>query len=109
MSLLGLLPQSVTITTVTPGARDGYGRRSQSTATTTVSGRIGQAQTSETTGDRDTVASRFTLYLEPDAVISRADRVTVDGVSYEVDGDPWPVMGASTVHHLEVPLRRVEA
>jgi hypothetical protein len=104
-----LLAQQVTITTVTAGSRDAYGRPSQSVTSTTVAGRIDQQQTTERVGDQDVVSTRFVLYLDPTVTIHPQDRVTVGGITYQVDGEPWAVQGARAVHHLEVPLRLVEA
>lgn len=109
MSFTTLLAQTVTLTTVTEGSRDVYGRPTKSTATATVNGRLDQQQTTETVGDRDVTTTRLVLFLEPTATVTSTTRATVGGVTYQVDGDPWPVLGARSVHHLEVPVRRVDA
>lgn len=114
MSLAALLNETVTLATVTlatvtSGARDSYGRPGTSTTTQTVNGRLDQRQTVETVGDRDVTTTRFVLYLEPGVTVHPQDRVTVGGVTYQVDGEPWQAQGARAVHHLEVPLRLVEA
>lgn len=109
MTFAALLSQTVTLTTVTTGARDSYGRPTHTTTTQTVNGRVDQKQTIETVGDRDVTSTRFVLYLDPTVTVHPQDRVTVGTVTYQVDGEPWAVQGGRAVHHLEVPLRLVEA
>lgn len=110
MSLAGLLNQTVTITTVTEGTtKDAYGEPVPTTTTVTTTGRVGQTQTTENIDDRLAVVSRDVLFLGPDETITPRSKVTVDGVDYMVDGDPSVVRGASSPHHIEVPLRRISA
>ena len=46
----------------------------------------------------------WVLYLAPDADVKASDRVEVDGVEYEVIGDPHPVQSPRGTHHVEVDL-----
>lgn len=109
MSIASLLPQTVTVTTVTAGADDVFGNPARSTAATTVPGRLDQISTTEQVDGRDVTVTRTVLYLNPDVTITDQDRVTVDGRTYEVDGQPSVVYDAVRPHHLEVPLRETTA
>ena len=76
------------------------------------------AGTTETTDPaRTAVAIRWNLFLPPDSDIVSGDRVTFDGVLYEVDGMPLAWSGASGIDtngvfgvldHIAAQLVRVE-
>lgn len=106
----GLLFDSVTI--VSPVEEtDRYGSTVKSWDTTTstvIRGRIRQRSTTESGDGREARTSTHVLFCLPSVTIGAMDRVTCDGVAYEVDGRPLPAKGGSGVHHLEVPLRTVE-
>lgn len=70
--------------------------------------RLEQTDATEILVGRDTDVSNWLLFLPPDAVITPADQVVVDAVTYQVVGEPDPVHGLNGVHHFEVRLRRVE-
>jgi hypothetical protein len=76
------------------------------------------AGTTETTDPaRTAVAIRWNLFLPPGSDIVAGDRVSFDGVLYEVDGMPLAWMGASSsettvrpaiLDHIAAQLVRVE-
>lgn len=108
MSFASLLVETVTIRTPAVGVKDGYGRPTLTWTTTTAPARVDQLTTVENTDDRDTVVSRFVLFLTPDVVIASDCQVErADGSLYAVDGNPNVVYGRVAPHHLEVPLRQV--
>lgn len=109
MSLLGLLPQSVTLTLLTPGTDDAFGNPTQDELTVTEPGRLEQIRTTEQVGGRDVTVTQTVLFLNPDSVITSTARVAVDGRSFEVDGQPNVVYGATSPHHIEAPLRETTA
>jgi hypothetical protein len=62
-------------------------------------------------GDEDAAEvadTRWDLYLPAGTEIASGDIVTVDGVAYEVDGDPWPARNPRlrTTSHIEATVRR---
>lgn len=109
MNVSGLLPQLVTVKTVTAGADDDFGNPTTSITSRTVNGRLDQQASTEQVDGREVVVTRTILYLEPDDPITSADKVAVDGRDYEVAGAPNVVYGATSPHHLEVLLRATEA
>lgn len=48
------------------------------------------------------------IFLPAGTAIDTSDTVTVDGVTYEVVGDPWPARNprTQTVSHVEASLRK---
>lgn len=108
MSFASLLPQQVIVTTVTDGPVDDYGNPTHTTATSTTVGRLDRTQTTETIDGRDVTVTRDVLFLPWGVTITAASRVTVDGIDYAVDGTPSVVYGATTPHHLEVPVRALQ-
>lgn len=70
-----------------------------------------QRRSSEVTGLRgDAFVSGFVLVVAADVTIGAGDRVELDDDVYEVDGPPMQAWRASPagLHHIEVPLRRIE-
>lgn len=64
---------------------------------------------SETTGDRDQVASGIRVWLPAGTDVTVVDRIRWDGKTFEVDGEPlpWrPPRGRSA--HLEILARQVK-
>jgi hypothetical protein len=72
----------------------------------TYRGRLGQQAAVETlTGSPTTEQVRWLLYLPAGATIGPRDRVVVDGVTYEVDGQPYRALdGTGAEHHVEARL-----
>lgn len=63
---------------------------------------------SETVGDRQTVQSRYRLFLPASAVaISATDAVTWRGIELELQGDVEPHTLGRVLHHCEVIAQRV--
>lgn len=100
--------------TVTRVARtstpDPAGVLTTTTTITTYRGHLQQSRTREETAGQEVAISDWNLYLEPAAAgnIDDTDRVTVDGLDYEVDGQPWFARNPRTaiVEHVECRLRR---
>lgn len=51
----------------------------------------------------------WVAFFRPGETIGSGDEVVVDGVVYQVEGDPWPVRSprVGTLHHVEATLRRM--
>lgn len=105
-----LMTNTATIIHVTadPTDPDEYGNPGEDTTTTTASCELQQTRRDEETVDADVQQETWTLFLEPAATIDGGDRVTVDGVTYEVIGPPWPARHPrrGTVTHIEATVRR---
>ena len=111
MSLDALLVHTVTI--VHPGTTtDGYGDTvaDWSGATEETSpARVTQRTATEDNNGRAATITEWRLLLPATATIAAADRVTWNGDTFEVVGDPVEaVRRSATVHHVEVTLRKVE-
>lgn len=105
MSLLGLLPVEATVVRYTEGAASRYGDPTRVWADTdTYPARLTQVSTEER---QDRAIAEWNLYLPADADITAADRVTVDGATYEVIGEPYRPRGRRDVHHVKAHVRRV--
>lgn len=65
--------------------------------------------TSENTTDRDTADTFLTVYLAGGVEVAKTDTLTIDGVPWQVEGDPSFVRDARTdvVHHIELRAHRI--
>lgn len=105
-----LMTKTATITRVTQdGAADGYGDPTEQTTTASAACWLHQTQRSEDTRDANRQAQTWDAYFAPGTVLDGSDRVTVDGIAYEVEGPPWkadnPRTGAE--EFVAATLRRV--
>lgn len=100
--------QAATVITRTPGAKDELGVPTWIETPVTVPGCFLQpSDTDETLGNVDTVISHFKLFAPAGTPLTSTGRVVVDGVSYEVRGDPMPWSDNRGIpHHIECYLRR---
>jgi hypothetical protein len=103
-----LLNTPCTITRRTSStSEDAYGDTIPGTTTTTTVCELQQRQRSEQPGAEvsDTI---WLLILPAGTGIDTGDKVTVDGVDYEMVGDPWPARNPRTgqASHVEATLRR---
>ena len=115
MAFADLLPQTATVTTMV-STEDDYGNPVLTEGAQTLYPCRLQGATggdAELISGRDTAISLWTLYLLPDAVITALDRVTIadpgsgQDVDYDVFSDPRPMWAATSLHHIEVTLRKV--
>lgn len=99
--------QRTTVTDPTDGSE------SATWATTEILGRITRGSASETTEDgRQAAVSAVKLMTGyPDLAtgdrVIDPDEIVADDSVWELAGDPVPIWGAATIHHYEVPMRRV--
>lgn len=99
------LPQTVTVEPNDTWTDDSEGNAIRGTGTPlTYPGLLYQPSPTEIEGSRTTESVTWQLLLPADAVITEHDRVTADGLDYEVDGLPYRV--TSGVPHVEVRLKR---
>lgn len=104
-----LMTEACTVTPMNAATVDEYGTETLGAGTpfdTTCL--LSQTQRSEAEAGGNVQAETFALYLPPDTTIDGSDRVSVDGVVYELDGPPWPAfnprLGRTT--HIEATVKR---
>lgn len=106
---LTLMTRPCTVARVAPdGGRDDYGNATDGRPQTTAT-RCELQQTTRGEGDQgEPVATGWRLFLPAGTLVDAGDTVEVDGIRYEVDGDPWrarsPVTGTET--HVEATVTR---
>lgn len=103
---LPVLPQTLTVVTVTETMTDGFPAYSE--ASTTVRGILYQFSPSEDDASREAGVTGAKAILPLSTVIGRLDRVIVDGKSWAVVGEPYPVQTLGGPNHLQVTLRLLE-
>lgn len=111
MSVAHLLTLSATLLrrTADPAAADEYGNPGWSIASQPVAVEV-QQETSGEDNESAVMVSTWRCFLDPSVADVRGwDGVEIDGVTYEVDGDAWPVRNPRTgrLSHVEARIRRV--
>lgn len=115
MNPLRLLPLTATVAQVDQtGPPDAFGDPTEVTTIATFRCWIwrGQAESAvtESTANENVQSDQYRIALEPAAAgeIDGHDRVTVDGLTYEVDGPTWPALNPRTnqITHVEGIIRR---
>lgn len=106
-----MLPHSITITTPARG-QDGYGNEVLDYVAGTTRQRpayVRPAPASENVADRDAVTAAWQVHSN-DLDVTALDRVTFDGTTYEVDGQPnvWRTIPGGRPGHSKFLLRRVD-
>lgn len=68
-----------------------------------------QSNRSETGIDTNTVSEIWALYLPPTITVDPNTQITVDDITYELDGPAWPAYNPRLhkTTHLEATVRRV--
>lgn len=104
-----LMTRPCTVVHVELGEPDVNGDRARITTTTDTVCELQQSTTAETRDGGLVVVTQWNLYLPADAVVTANDEVSVDGVAYTVDGQPWSVRDPLTgeTSHVEAKLREV--
>lgn len=107
MSLDRLLIHDITVLRA-PVVTDRYGndRADWPNATrTTVKGRLTRPAGERIVDGRDALVEQWVCYLPSDVVISGRDRIEFDGITFEMDGPPFPAYDAGSAHHIEARVR----
>lgn len=106
MSLTSLLVHDVTI--ITPGTTtDAYGDTQPdwtTSTTSTVKGWLAQTSSIENLDGRDATITTLALTLPAAAPIGPRDRVSIDGIVYELTGAPISAWTRRGEHHIECSL-----
>jgi len=90
---------TVTHVTVDEDDRDEMGNPTEVTTTTTYKGWHWQSTSREETGNAETVQDEHNLALELAAAgnVDAGDRVEIDGITWEIDGEPWQARNPRTL------------
>jgi hypothetical protein len=108
LSFEQLLSETCTITQRTAGARDDYNNPVLVDGASTDEPCLLQLfNTGENVYGQDRTLTNYTLFLLPSAEINAYSKVTIDGVDYEVDGDPAMHPTPAGNHHIEAKVRRI--
>lgn len=102
--------KSITVVTRTVTGRDALGNDIYTETSTQVDGCVVYPRGStELVQGQDLVTDSLTALLPPGTAITATDRVIVDGVTYEVDGQPsaWSNPFVSVADSLQVQLKVV--
>lgn len=106
MSLTTLLVRNVTV--ITAGARtDAYGDSQSNWATATevdTTGWMAQQSSIENREGRNATSSTLVLTLPAGTAITARDRVRIDGIVYELIGEPMSAWTPAGEHHIECYL-----
>jgi hypothetical protein len=103
-----LLNRQATITSKDAAGADKYGNTTYTLATAgPYKCRLEQIATTEMTQDRETVITRYRMFIMAGPELRAADTVQIDGKTYEVDGDPVVRDGMHTAHHIEATLKEI--
>lgn len=83
--------RSVSLLSVAATGQDAYGNDATTPTTTTIPGAVTWPRTSteDADGTRDTVIVGLTVLVPPGVAVAATDRFLIDGVAYEVDGEPF--------------------
>lgn len=109
VSYASLLVRDVILTRGVVGAADRYGN---ATATFSgddeaVKGWLSQTSRTENLDGREAQIEETVLFLAAGSDVTGVDRVTIDSVSYMVDGPPRRAWTPRGEHHVELTLRQV--
>lgn len=109
MSFRALLTQTATIVHHPPTGSDSEGNTTFGTATTVdYPALLQQADSIETVEGERRTTTNLILFLPAEAAAETFDdEVLVDGLRYQVEGQPDVLRRRGTVHHLETRLRRI--
>lgn len=106
-----LLNQPIQVQALGGTGTDEYGNATPAALGSPVTeyGYLEQKDTTEFQDDRQTVVSRWTVYLPAGSTITATGYVTVGAQRFQVDGEPWHVYNPRTrrVDHVEAKLTEV--
>ena len=95
------------LVTKSHGGRDEYGDVEYVTTSTAIKCHIQQVASTE---DEDVEQiTRWRVFLPRDVAMAGWDEIVVAGLTYTLNGDPWPVLNprTNTVNHIEAEVTRV--
>lgn len=105
MNVNHLLTSTATVDFVSStGPVDEFGDPTEVVTTVSFRAWLSQTSRSDETANANSQIQRLAIYLDASAAnVAGFDRVTVDGVLYELDGPPWPALNPRTrqITHVE--------
>ena len=108
MSFRSLLIQQATVVRRTAATADRYGNPTYTWADDeTYPARLEQLSAEERIVTEDRQVIEWRVFLPASADLTAADRVRVDGTTFEVFGEPARPYGRRSVHHVEAELKVV--
>ena len=113
MSIVTLINRPCTLTRHTGDMeRNAYGNETTTADVVATVCELQQQQRDETDADTTEVSrTKWTAFFPPTVDVKTTDTLTVDGVDYEFDGDPWVARNPRTqaASHIEATVVRVAA
>lgn len=99
----------ITLVKRTKGVPDAYGNDTWTTSASTVHGAYNPGSSSELVQGQDVLTIQPSVYLPAGTSVAALDAVQVDGLTFEVDGQPNAWVNPFTGHAfgIEVRLKRV--
>ncbi len=112
MSLATLInrPCTLTLRTFDPDVVNEFGDEIPIEATADTVCELQQRARDETSDPGQVSATEWLVFLPAGTSIATGDTITVDGIRYEVTGQPWPARNPRTqvASHIEATVRRTE-
>lgn len=105
------LVRDIVLTRRTPGTADQYGNQNLTVDESfALKGELQLMSTTENQEDRDTTVSDWMLILPAGTPAGRFDLATVDGLAYEIIGQPETIVSPWTgaTSHVEARLRSTQ-
>lgn len=105
------LVRDITLTRRSPGTADAYGNQTLAvTESFSLKGELQLMSTTENQTDRDTTVSDWMLILPAGTPASRFDTATIDGLTYEIIGQPETIVSPWTgaTSHVEARVRTTQ-
>jgi hypothetical protein len=90
--------------------KDRYGNKRAASETVETVCELQQRRRTEDPEQGELSDTVWDLFLPAGTELTTADSVTVDGVTYQLVGDPWPVRNPATQQdsHVEATVRRAQ-
>lgn len=103
-----MFPYGKTVTIISQTV-DNFGDRTDGSSTVVDDCAVYQTPGVEQVGGQDTVVYDLTVILPPGTSVSSTDRVTIDGVTYEVASEPiaWRSPFTGTEPGVQITARKV--
>lgn len=110
MNVEHLLTSVATVDLVTTtGPVDAFGDPTEVVTTVTFKAWLSQTSRFDETANANSQIQKLAIYLDASAAdVQGFDRVTINGVVYELDGPPWPALNPRTrqITHVECSASR---
>lgn len=100
------LLRNMTLRTATTVVDPLDGSAGKTYTSSTIRGRVDQVSTRESRADgREITVDEWRLFTNDS--VSATGQVIDGAITYEIEGEPWPVYRSQDIHHFEAKLRKV--